>query len=216
MKTRREAIKLLALAAAGASAFFSRLFAGVQDAAASVKRRLLPKDTDLENLVDKNPADLDASRLEVTPLEEFGTMGRTNYSISRDHWRLEITGTVERPLNITYDQLVGREAVERDVLLICPGFFAYKGSWRGVSAYRLLQEAGIAPGSKAVLFSGPGGSRGKTERFSLEEVRSDKVFLAYQVNGRPLPQKHGFPLRVVAEDHYGARWVKYVDEITVI
>jgi len=39
---------------------------------------------------------------------------------------------------------------------------------------------------------------------------ADTVFLAYGVNGKTLPQKHGFPLRVVAEDTYGSDWVKYV------
>jgi DMSO/TMAO reductase YedYZ molybdopterin-dependent catalytic subunit len=42
------------------------------------------------------------------------------------------------------------------------------------------------------------------------------VFLAYSVNDRVLPQKHGFPLRVVAEDHYGGSWVKYVYKVTAI
>lgn len=46
-------------------------------------------------------------------------------------------------------------------------------------------------------------------------VLSNKVFLAYAVNGKPLPQKHGFPLRVVAEEHYGFNWIKYVHKITI-
>ena len=37
-----------------------------------------------------------------------------------------------------------------------------------------------------------------------------QVFLAYDVNGKALPKRHGFPLRVVAEDYYGDDWVKYV------
>ena len=49
----------------------------------------------------------------------------------------------------------------------------------------------------------------------MADILSDKVFLAYEVNGKALPRKHGFPLRVVAEDHYGSEWVKYVDKITV-
>ena len=52
--------------------------------------------------------------------------------------------------------------------------------------------------------------------FLLEDVRSGKVFLAWQVNGEPLPEKHGFPLRVIAEDYYGARWLKYVDTVTAL
>jgi sulfoxide reductase catalytic subunit YedY len=53
------------------------------------------------------------------------------------------------------------------------------------------------------------------ERFTIQEILSNKVFLAYQVNGQILPPRHGFPLRVVAEDHYGYEWVKYVDQITI-
>jgi len=45
--------------------------------------------------------------------------------------------------------------------------------------------------------------------------QSDKVFLAYEVNGKPLPQRHGFPLRAVAEDSFGYDWVKYVYKVEV-
>jgi sulfoxide reductase catalytic subunit YedY len=48
----------------------------------------------------------------------------------------------------------------------------------------------------------------------MEDILSDKVFLAFGVNGEDLPRKHGFPLRVVAEDYYGYDWVKYVYRVT--
>jgi sulfoxide reductase catalytic subunit YedY len=48
----------------------------------------------------------------------------------------------------------------------------------------------------------------------VNEAFSNMVFMAYQVNGETLPVKHGFPLRVVAEGHYGYEWVKYVCRIT--
>jgi sulfoxide reductase catalytic subunit YedY len=117
---------------------------------------------------------------------------------------------------LTYGELTARAPLERDVLLICPGFFAYKGRWKGVSISGLLAEAGLRPEAVWIEISGPKGARERNERFTLEEVRSDRVFLAYQVNGQPLPQKHGFPVRLVAEDHYGSRWVKYVDRITAL
>jgi DMSO/TMAO reductase YedYZ molybdopterin-dependent catalytic subunit len=47
----------------------------------------------------------------------------------------------------------------------------------------------------------------------MEEILAGKVFLSYGVNGESLPQKHGFPLRVVAEGHYGSSWIKYVSEV---
>ena len=61
--------------------------------------------------------------------------------------------------------------------------------------------------------SGPEGPYEKAEQFPIADVRSNKVFLAYAVNGEKLPQQHGFPLRIVAEDYYGSDWVKYVYKI---
>jgi DMSO/TMAO reductase YedYZ molybdopterin-dependent catalytic subunit len=66
-----------------------------------------------------------------------------------------------------------------------------------------------------VTVQGPRGAIEKVERFPLQDILSNKVFLAYEVNGQNLPQKHGFPLRIVAEGYYGDDWVKYVDAITI-
>jgi sulfoxide reductase catalytic subunit YedY len=79
----------------------------------------------------------------------------------------------------------------------------------------LLKMVKAEEGVTHVTVRGPSGASGKVERFPVEEIFSNKVFLAYQVNGQILPRKHGFPLRVVAEDHYGFEWVKYVNQITV-
>jgi sulfoxide reductase catalytic subunit YedY len=99
--------------------------------------------------------------------------------------------------------------------LICPGFFAYHARWKGVSVADLLEMAGgLKPDATRVSFSGPQGTSEKTESFPIEDILSGKVFLAYRVNGRKLPGKHGFPLRVVAEGYYGGDWVKYVCKIT--
>ena len=108
------------------------------------------------------------------------------------------------------------KAVERNVLLVCRGFFAYNGRWKGLSSTALLTEAGIGEGATQVEFSGPSGFKKKARRYDLTEVLEEKIFLAYEVNGAVLPERHGFPLRLVAEGHYGSRWVKYVDRVTVL
>jgi sulfoxide reductase catalytic subunit YedY len=105
-------------------------------------------------------------------------------------------------------------SIERNVLLICPGFFAYHARWKGVSVAKLLETAEVGSGVTHVTFSGPQGTSEKTEQFPMEDILSHKVFLAYNVNDNTLPIKHGFPLRVVAEDYYGGEWVKYVYKIT--
>jgi len=48
---------------------------------AKTKKVILPRGTKRESLVNKNPADLDASNLEVTPLKDFGTMGLTDHGV---------------------------------------------------------------------------------------------------------------------------------------
>ena len=180
---------------------------------AQTKRIILPKGTKMTSLVDKNPAELDTRHLEVIPLKEFETMGLTDHEEDIKTWRLKITGRVQKPMSLSYDQVLSLPAIERKVLLICPGFFSNHGQWKGISVTQLLKLAQPESGITHVTFRGPPGRYAKTERFPLEAINTDKVFLAYQVNGQMLPRKHGFPLRLVAEDHYGSQWVKYVHEV---
>jgi len=174
------------------------------------KRVILPQGTNLETLKDRNPAHLDTRNLELTPLEDFGTMGLSDHQVDLAEWRLEVGRKAKTPLRVSYAQLQRLPSVERNVLLICPGFFANHGRWRGIAMPALLEMARAEPGITHVRFSGPKGPYEKVEQFPVEDVLSNKVFLSYGVNGQDLPIKNGFPLRVVAEDYYGYTWVKYV------
>jgi len=214
MNYRRHFIKLIMGGFAGLGFIFSPLAAGIRLVWAAAKKIILPKGTRMATLIGKNPADLDTQNLDPTPLEEFETMGLDNHQVDLNTWRLEINGRVQSPVKLTYSQVVEIQPVKRDVLLICPGVFAYHARWEGISVAKLLEMARINPDATHVSFSGPDGTYEKTERFPIEDILSDKVFLAYNVNGSVLPKKHGFPLRVVAEDHYGGNWVKYVYRVT--
>ena len=211
--TRRHFIKRMIRFLAGIVLFFGTISAALQRAWAQTKRIILPKGTKMSSLVDRNPATLDARNLEVIPLEDFETMGLTDHQVNLDHWRLEVAGTVQKPLKLTYAQLLKLPSIERNVLLICPGFFTNHGRWKGISVIELLKMAGAEAGITHVSFRGPAGRYAKAERFQIDEIATNKIFLAYRVNGKALPEKHGYPLRVVAEDHYGSEWVKYVHKI---
>ena len=213
MNTRRSFFKMLFRLTAGMIFGLNTVLSLASGAYARSKRLILPKGTKMTSLVDKNPADLDTRHLEVIPLKQFETMGLTDHDTDLDTWRLKITGSVQKPLNLSYDQVLELPAIERNVLLICPGFFTNHGKWKGISVFELLRLAHPESGITHVTFRGPPGRYTKTERFPIAEVAADKIFLAYRVNGQVLPRKHGFPLRVVAEDHYGSEWVKYVYEV---
>jgi sulfoxide reductase catalytic subunit YedY len=214
MEKRRQFIKLILGFFASIGVLFSPLAAGVRIVLAKAKRILLPKGTRMDTLVGKNPVDLDTRNLDLTPVEEFETMGLSDHRVNLEKWRLEVDGHVQRTLKLTYDEISELPSIERDVLLICPGVFAYHARWKGISVAKLLETAQVGADVTHIAFSGPEVAYERTERFPVADIRSDKVFLAYNVNGNALPKKHGFPLRVVAEDYYGGEWVKYVYKVT--
>ena len=215
MHTRRYFIQKLLTLLGLCGRFCWPLFAGLNRAWAAAARVLLPRETDPQSLKLKNPAQLDARNLEVMDLDAFGTMGLTDFKADIQAWRLEITGAVNTPLQLTYADILGLPAVEKNVLLICPGVFVNHGRWKGVTIRSLIEKAGRQEQGARVTVRGPQSSYEKVESFGMDEILAEKIFLAYGVNGVPLPQKHGFPLRLVAEDRYGHEWVKFVYRITV-
>jgi sulfoxide reductase catalytic subunit YedY len=215
MDKRRQFLKLLVGAAALAGAGLGPLFCAAKRVLAQTGKIILPKGTPRESLIDKNPAELDARHLDVTPLENFGTMGLTDHAVSVEEWGLEVDGQVKRPLRLTYEEVKKLPPVERAVLMICPGFFANHGTWKGFSFRTLMKKAQAEDGVTHVTVRGPDGKYENSQRYPLADILSDKVFLAYEVNGKPLPERHGFPLRAVAEGYYGYDWVKYVYRVTV-
>jgi sulfoxide reductase catalytic subunit YedY len=215
MEKRRQFLKKSLRLITGLGGFFYPFSSAIRLVYAKTNKIVLPKNTIRQSLINKNPANLDTKNLEITPLKDFRTMGTTDHTVDLNEWHLEVTGDVRTPLLIRYSELSELPSVERDVLLICPGIFVNHGRWEGISMKALLDSAGAGNGSTHVTFSGPKGEYEKVERYPIGDVVSNKVFLAYAVNGKTLPKKHGFPLRLVAEGYYGSDWVKFVYKVTI-
>ena len=163
------------------------------------------------SIVYKHPSEVDNTLLPITPIEDLNRTGRP-VEVDIDEYRLVIDGLVERPLSLTYQELLSRPQVSEVVLLICPGFFWDNAQWTGTPLAPLLEEAGLREGAKNVRFHALDGYQ---RSLSLEEALAEGVFLAYQVNGETLPSEHGFPLRLVARHQYGGKWVKWLERIEV-
>jgi sulfite oxidase len=92
--------------------------------------------------------------------------------------------------------------------------------WGGVSLRLLLQVAGIKAEAQHLAFSGLdevlAGGRKTNFGGSIpkEKGLSPEVILAYEMNGEPLPEVHGYPLRVVVPGYIGARSVKWLGSIS--
>jgi hypothetical protein len=174
-------------------------------------RELLPKGFPRSKIADMNPAEIDNRNLGLDPLDQFGTMGPTDVSVDLAVYRLKVTGEVNRPLSLCYDEILVRPSITEDLLLICPGFFANNSRWTGIRLKDLLEEA--QPKKEAMFIDIKGHE--KEMRIPLEAIHRKTILLAYRVNGEPLPKKHGFPLRLVYADVFGEDWIKYVNGIVV-
>lgn len=195
--------------------FFLLLKTGAITAFAKARRFLSP-DTDPNTLIYEDPADLDTRNLPVSELGDYYVSGTDDHMADMDAWHLELEGLVQHPGMFSYSEVLKRPRFEPKVLLICPGTFAYVARWQGFSLWDLLKQQGIFAAATHVDIKGPPGKYRKVVRFHLDEVRNNNVFLAYGVNGQTLPIKHGFPLRVVAQNQVGANWVKYVYGIKIV
>ena len=213
MKTRRQFIKFALQLLSGIGVFFNGIGPWLKKAYAQTKRIIVPKGTDLSSLRSENPATLDTRNLDIIPLKDFKTMGLTDHKVDLKSWQMLIEGNIAAPRKLSYSQILELPSIERNVLLICPGVFTNHGRWKGISMMTVLNLAQMKADTTHITVYGPEGSYEKVERFPIADIRSNKVFLAYAVNGEKLPQKHGFPLRIVAEDYYGSDWVKYVYKI---
>jgi DMSO/TMAO reductase YedYZ molybdopterin-dependent catalytic subunit len=127
-------------------------------------------------------------------------------------YRLRVTGRVERPLELTYDEIRCLPKVQASPELICPGFFVDKATWAGVPIVDVLGLAGVQDGAQSVTFVS---ADGYSTSLALEEAFDRANFLAYEWEAQPLPRLHGFPLRVVIPGAQGNQWTKWVVEMVV-
>ena len=210
METRRNFLRKWA--GLSLNGFILSLWGILVSTSRALAKELLPAGFRKEQIIQMNPAEIDNRNLEIDPLDKFGTMGPTDIGIDPGTYRLKLTGRVDKPLSLSYDQIKQFPPTTEVVLLICSGVFVNNGRWTGVSLKTLLQESRVKKGAEAIDIKG---AQEKVVRISLKELSEKKVILAYRVNDLILPRNHGFPLRLVLEDHYGYEWVKYVDEIVV-
>ncbi|MEU6868844.1 molybdopterin-dependent oxidoreductase, partial [Streptomyces sp. NPDC046876] len=142
-------------------------------------------------------------------------------------WRLRIRGKgVARPRTYTYQELLVRPLVERDITLTCVsnevgGPYAGTARWLGVPLAELLREAGVEPPSRG----GPADQLvarsvdGMTFGSPVEDVMDGRdALLAVGMNGEPLPFAHGFPARMVVPGLYGyvsaCKWITEIELTT--
>ncbi|MFO7461078.1 MAG: sulfite oxidase [Desulfatiglandales bacterium] len=157
--------------------------------------------------------------------------------VSTAEWRLLIEGLVKEPFQLTYDQITQMPKAIVSNTLECSGngrsLLSVKASgnpwtiggvgnavWGGAWLRDILVKARPEPEAKHVAFQGmdkPVGSSGVPfiRSIPLEKAMSSTL-LAYEMNGDPLPIKHGYPLRALALGWTGANCAKWLHKIILM
>ncbi|MFY9269675.1 MAG: P-II family nitrogen regulator, partial [Candidatus Manganitrophaceae bacterium] len=134
-------------------------------------------------------------------------------SISLEETRLDLCGLEEHPRSISWPMLKEIPRVKLKVPLICQIFnWAETVEWEGIRLVDLLDYFKIDthPEGYFGLYSR---DRGFFEGLSRDEARDPRVLLAYGLNGSPLPEVHGGPLRLVVPFLQGYKSVKWVNAV---
>src|SRR5580693_8914514 len=120
--------------------------------------------------------------------------------IAPQSWQLRIHGMVSNPMTINFDDLMKRPMFDHDITLTCVsenvgGGYIGNARWQGALLADLLKEAGIQPGATQIVMRD---ANGMNLGVATEPVMDGRAsLLAVGMNGQPLPQEHGFPVRVV-------------------
>jgi DMSO/TMAO reductase YedYZ molybdopterin-dependent catalytic subunit len=159
----------------------------------------------------------------VVPNEDFYRID-TAIVIPRvavDTWKLSFIGMVDNPYEITFDELMNEEMVERYVTLSCVsnevgGGLVGNALWMGVPLTTLLERARPQAGAEQLVGRAVDGF---TVGFPLEAAFDGReALVAVAMNGEALPLEHGFPVRLVVAGLYGyvsaTKWLSEIELTT--
>jgi len=131
-------------------------------------------------------------------------------NVNIETYSLKITGLVDKPVDLKYQDVLGLDPYERKITLYCVEGWDATILWKGVLLEDLINISGMSPEANTVIFHAVDGY---TTSLPLETIIDNELILAYSANGLELPPEMGYPFIVVAEDKLGYKWTRWVSEI---
>jgi DMSO/TMAO reductase YedYZ molybdopterin-dependent catalytic subunit len=135
--------------------------------------------------------------------------------IDPTQWELKVTGMVEKPITVTFAELLAYPLEESYTTLMCVsdevgGNLIGNAKWLGYPIRHLLAEAKPKASADMVFSHSQDGFTASTPLSVLQEDDRNAI-LAVGMNGEPLPLEHGYPVRMVVPGLYGyvsaTKWV---------
>ena len=157
---------------------------------------------------------------EVTPNAEFYTVTKNviDPSVDGGSWRLGVDGLVTAVASHSLSDLNARMAVEEHVTLECVsnevgGNLISTAKWSGVRLADLLDAAGVQPDADWVRFTC---ADGYIVGVPMAKARDPRTLVALRMNNEVLPDRHGFPSRIVVPGLYGMFHAKWLTNVTAV
>jgi DMSO/TMAO reductase YedYZ molybdopterin-dependent catalytic subunit len=155
----------------------------------------------------------------ITPNDLFYCVTKNviDPKVNIDLWHLEIGGLVQNAATWRFQDLMGFKPTTQETTLMCisngldAGLIS-NAVWKGLPLRDLLDQAGVLSGAAQVRLHGVDNY---TDTIPLEKAMAPTTLLAYEMNGAPLPDRHGYPLRVIVPGYFGEKHVKWLTRIEV-
>ncbi|MDQ1373215.1 MAG: hypothetical protein QOJ09_553 [Actinomycetota bacterium] len=130
-------------------------------------------------------------------------------------YRLRVSGLVERPASLSFADLQGMAPtlLTKDFQCVT-GWRVRDVKWVGVRLGDLLDFVGVKSTAKALTFSSFDGTY--SESLTLEQAHRPDVIVAYSMEGKAIPARHGGPVRLYVAPMYGYKSCKWLDTIDVV
>ena len=155
----------------------------------------------------------------ITPNDLFYCVTKNviDPKVNIDVWHLEIVGLVQNPATWRFQDLVGFKPTTQETTLMCisngldAGLIS-NAVWKGLPVRDLLDQAGVLSGASRVRLYGVDNY---TDTIPLEKAMESSTLLAYEMNGVPLADRHGYPLRAIVPGYFGEKNVKWLTRVEV-
>ena len=135
--------------------------------------------------------------------------------ISRDKYRLNVSGLVDHPMTFTLADLQKMPQTSFTKTFQCvTGWRVPDVHWEGVKLSHILERVGVQPGAVALSFDSY--DRTDTESLSLEQAHLPDVIVAYSMLNAPITTEHGGPVRLYVAPMFGYKSLKWLSGIRVV
>ena len=146
-------------------------------------------------------------------VKKIQDMGGTHGTATVENWRLRIYGEVERPVVLSFEELLNLDQVHIICDIHCvTGWTLLDSSWSGVLLRTIMDRASPRRTGGFIIFEAAGGY---TSNVPVSDARKENVILAHSFFGEKLQRAHGAPVRVVIPDRYFYKSAKWIEAVKI-